>query len=164
MWKPPTHPLFGVALVLFGGYFALATGVLAYLSNAADQWPQVEGKLIEVQLDGHCKMAHDASMHVLYKYEVNSKAYEGSTYSFWSRGCERREIVETAATELKRFESIRIRYNPWFPSQSTILSASESKDLSWLGVLAVNLMLVFFGCKNLLAWRRSTSDPVRRLN
>ncbi|CUI09015.1 DUF3592 domain-containing protein [Massilia antarctica] len=136
------------------GTFFLCSGLLGlgsigrdvFLASESGSWPKAVGHLVSFDLR-NCKLQDQASLSLLYEFEVGGVIMTGSRYSFLGSSCMQTSIARDIGNGLGKPGQLMVAYNPDNPAQSTILTGSD--DAHWLSGVIFFLVAILIGTMTL---------------
>jgi hypothetical protein len=118
-------------------------------ARASKKWPQADGTLLSVQFDDSSSPDSSPTSYqtnVRYSYTVRGVHHEGSRIAFGYTASRSREMESAFFTSLKNAPSVKVKYNPVDPSESTLDSwpgKPAGSGLIGVGILWVAVTLIF---------------------
>lgn len=157
---PKKEIMIGSCFVCFGIFGALSIAHDVILSSRAIGWPRVVGKLISANLK-QCKGNNQASLVLLYDFEVDQNTFSGTRYSFIDQPCMDRNIANEIRHVLGEPKGLVVAYNPKNPAQSTVESGVN--DIHWMSGFIVSLVAIMLGIMTLFFTADSSGKIHRRI-
>ena len=133
--------MFSTISLLFGlGFVALGLWMRAR-GSASQNWPSVEGVIVESRIDGFD--LDSQSPRVAYTYTVNGSEFRGTRISYSGHGTSK-AAMEALIAPYPIGRVVRVFFDPESPATSVLENAPSKDWWLWMGVGAVCVVVSFF--------------------
>ncbi|MGN6150954.1 MAG: DUF3592 domain-containing protein [Lysobacteraceae bacterium] len=152
-----TSPL--VLIAFFALFVSVGLAMLGFAGRAwwkstqVEQWPSVEGELLERSLAENSDSDSTTwQVKVRYAYTVAGRRYEGDRIAFGYVGSSGKASHQAIYDRLMRGERVRVRYNPADPAEAALAHGLNKSTLMlamfglvWTGFTLGLMVLVHLG-------------------
>ena len=138
--------LIGLAMLGFAGR-------AWWKSTQVEQWPSVEGELLQRSLDENSDSDGSTwKVNVRYAYTVAGRRHEGDRVAFGYVGSSGRASHEAIYDKLMHGDRVRVRYNPADPAEAALAHGLNKSTLMlamfglvWTGFTLGLMVLIHLG-------------------
>lgn len=164
-------PIVRIGIITLGGLLIVATPIIAYSTilqlrkaqNSTD-WPTVEGKVIESNVDSRTTREKRGNVYttvtyftpkVRYQYEVDGRFHVGTTVKSFELRTTEAKLANDVIARYPKDAPVQVHYNPDDTKDSVLEPGIDGSSYIYLGIPLITLIagavLVWIG------WRRM--DP-----
>jgi Protein of unknown function (DUF3592) len=119
--SPPVLIVFFVLFASIGLAMLGFAGRAWWKSTQVEQWPSVEGELLQRSLDENSDSDSTTwQVKVRYAYTVAGRRYEGDRVAFGYVGSSGQTGHQAIYDKLMRGDRVRVRYNPVDPAEAAL--------------------------------------------